>query len=273
MKDDSELINFKPAWEVRPMMSRILWINPIGIDADNQSIQEFLNSVKHPETEVKVVSLGRGPHHLRYHYYESLVLSDTLTMIRTAESESYNAAIIGCFYDPGLHAAREIAKNLIVTAPAESSMHIASSLGDTFSIIVNGNKNIPKMRENVINYGFERKLSSFRSVGIKTLDFQKDPEEAAKRIKETAKKAVEQDLAEVVILGCTLQFGFFRAIQDDIGVPVIDPVLAPFKYAEFLVELRGKAGWGHSKVGRYEPPPEAELSSWELGRQYSHRSS
>jgi allantoin racemase len=39
---------------------------------------------------------------------------------------------------------------LVVTAPAEASMHIAVTLGQRFSIIVGRTKWIPLMRENVI---------------------------------------------------------------------------------------------------------------------------
>jgi len=64
-------------------------------------------------------------------------------------------------------------------------------------------------------------------------------------------------------LGCTAEFGFYQEIQKEIGVPVVDAVVAPVKFAEFLVKLR-QLGWGHSKRMGYEGPPESELNSWAI---------
>jgi allantoin racemase len=250
------------------MPNRILWINPIGSDDFDQPIQTFLETGKQTDTEINVVSLQRGPLHLEYHYYEALILADTLHRVKQGENEGYDAAVIGCFYDPGLREAREITDRLVVTAPAEASMHIAATLGHRFSIVVGRKKWIPKMHENVVNYGFEDRLASFRSVDLGVYDFQKDLADTAQRLKEAAQQAVENDMAEVIILGCTAQFGFYKELQEDLGVPVIDAILAPLKHAEFLIELNSRFGWSQSKRYGYEGPPTEEITEWNLGKQY-----
>ncbi|MGC9530215.1 MAG: aspartate/glutamate racemase family protein [Candidatus Bipolaricaulaceae bacterium] len=249
-------------------MTKILWINPVGTDLFDHPIEEFLLAAKGPETQLDVVSLDRGPLHLEYHYYEALILADTLHRVRRAEREGYDAAVIGCFYDPGLREAREIAERMVVTAPAESAMHIASTLGHTFSILVGRKKWIPKMHENVVQYGFTDRLASFKSLELGVYDFQRDPAETARRLREAAKSAVEEDRAEAIILGCTIEFGFYQELQAELGVPVIDAVVAPLKYAEFLVELRERFGWSHSKVYGYQSPPRSEIAGWELEKQF-----
>jgi len=249
-------------------MSKILFIDPVGTDLFDQPIQEFLETAKAPETELDVVSLKRGPMHLEYHYYEALILADTLHVVRQAELDGYDAAVIGCFYDPGLYEAREITDRLVVTAPAEAAMHIATTLGHTFSILVGRKKWIPKMHENVVKYGFSDQLASFKSLDMGVYDFQKDPKETARRMRAAAKEAVEKDGAEVIILGCTIEFGFYKELQEEFQVPVIDAVLAPLKYAEFLVDLRDRFDWSHSKVYGYQSPPRDEIESWKLEEQY-----
>lgn len=94
--------------------------------------------------------------------------------MKSAEKEGYDAAVIGCFYDPGLMEAREILDKMVVTAPAEASMHIAATMGHKFSIIVGRNKWIPQMMENVVNCGLKDKFASFKSVGLGVCDFHKD---------------------------------------------------------------------------------------------------
>ncbi|OLN26629.1 aspartate/glutamate racemase family protein [Desulfosporosinus metallidurans] len=248
---------------------KILWINPVGTDTYDAPIQEYLDTAKDSETIIDVVSLSRGPLHLEYSYYEALVLLDTLNKVKSAEKEGYDAAVIGCFYDPGLMEAREILDKMVVTAPAEASMHIAATMGHKFSIIVGRNKWIPQMMENVVNCGLKDKFASFKSVGLGVYDFHKDEKLTERLLKEAAKEAVEKDGAEVIILGCTIQFGFYKELQKYLGVPVIDAVLAPLKWAEFLVELQGKFAWSHSKIGGYETPPKSEIESWGLESQYN----
>lgn len=250
------------------MARRVLWINPVGTDLFDAPIRETLEKEKAADTELTVVSLARGPQHLEYHYYEALILVDTLHEVKRAENEGYDAAVIGCFYDPGLREAREITRRLVVTAPAEACLHIAGTLGHKFSIVVGRDKWIPEMMENVVNYGFEHRLASFKSVGLGVHDFHRDERVTRARLIAAAREAVEKDRAEVVILGCTIQFGFYRELQAEIGVPVIDAILAPLKYAEFLVDLRDRFGWSHSKKIGYESPPVQEILGWGLPGQF-----
>ncbi|AYO31766.1 hydantoin racemase [Biomaibacter acetigenes] len=249
-------------------MSKILWINPVGTDDFDKAIKDALDEIKQPQTQVDVVSLKRGPRHLEYRYYEALVIPETLHLIKQAEKDGYDAAVIGCFYDPGLHDAREIVEKMVVTAPAEACMHIAATLGHKFSIIVGRDKWIPQMMDNVVLNGLKDKLASFKSLGLGVYDFHADEKVTIQKLKDAAKEAVEKDGAEAIILGCTIQFGFYKELQEYVKVPVIDAIIGPFKYAEFLVELKDKFGWLHSKKYGFETPPLFEIKQWELEKQY-----
>ena len=245
------------------MKRKVLYIEPV-VSETVDSWKVYLSQFKDPETELEVTSLTEGPRHLEYYSYGSLVVPKILKIIKDAEKENFDAAIIGCFYDPGLRESREIAEKLVVTAPAEASMHIAVTLGQRFSIIVGRTKWIPLMRENVIKYGFQDHLASFRPIGMGVLELQTDPEETKRRIVQAAEKAIEQDGAEVIILGCTHQFGFYKELQDALRVPVIDVALAAFNYAEFLVDLRNKHGWYFNKKNEYQSPSYEEIKDWKL---------
>lgn len=250
------------------MAKRILWINP-GRPPENlnSEFKEILEHEKRLDTEVEVVSTERGPRDLEYRYYEMLVIPDVLHRIVQAEKEGFDAAIIGCFYDPGLEAAKEVAR-IVVTAPAEASMHLAATFGHKFSIIVGREAWIPQMMENVRRYGMRDHLASFRSIGLPVREMRTDEAETVRRIKDAARRAVDEDSAEVIILGCTMEYGLFREIQRELRVPVIDPVLASFKFAELLVEVKTRYGWGHSKVGGYESPPLEQILEWRLQEEY-----
>jgi allantoin racemase len=249
------------------MGQKILYIDPVGVEVVAEGLQ-FLTSQKQTGTELTMVPLPRGPEHLEYRYYEALVLVDILHLIKEAESQGFDAAVIGCFYDTGLQDAREVAERMVVVAPCEASTHIASTLGDKFSIIVGRRKWIPQMMENVVRYGMKERLASFKSVDLGVLEFHQDEEKTARRFKAVGREAVERDGAEVLILGCTATYGFYRELQEELGVPVIDSMIAAFKTAEFAAELRNRFGWSHSKIGGYESPPPEEFTPWRLEKQY-----
>jgi allantoin racemase len=247
-------------------MTRVLWINPLGTDVFDEPIREELERVSRPDTEVDVRSLGRGPHHLEYSCYEAAAVPDLLSLLVQAEGEGFDAAVIGCFYDTGLRPAREVTSRMAVAAPCESAVHIASTLGDTFSVVVGRRKWVPEMRDNVVRYGYGDRLASFKVLELGVHDFQADPPETHRRILAAGHEAVATDGAEVIVLGCTAEFGFYERLQEELGVPVIDATVAPFKYAELLGEL-ARLGWRPSEVGGYGSPPASELEAFGLTEQ------
>jgi len=235
-------------------MLKILWINPVGIDSFDELILETINKIKRPDAEAKVVHLSKGPTHLEYHYYEHLNMDETLKWVVWAEKEGYDAVVIGCFYDSGLREARELV-SIPVIGPAEASMHVASTLGHKFSIIVGRRKCIPKMESNVYQYGLERKLASFRVINFTVTKMAEEPEKLKEAILNAAKQAIEGDGAEVIVLACTIQSGFMRELIEKLRVPVLDAVVISWKYAEMMADLHRKMGLTHCKLYGYESPP------------------
>lgn len=251
------------------MGKKILYIKPSAYDTMNAEIKQYLEKYKDSGTEVDVVSMPRGPKHLEYLYYQSIAYHEILKAVKKAEKDGYNAAVIGCFDDPALYAAREICESMFVTGPGEAAMQIASTLGGSFSVIVGRDKWIPQMHENVRKYGFSEKLASFRSLGLGVLDFHADPALTAKRMREEIQKAIKEDKAEVILLGCTMEFGFFEELQEEFGVPVIDVMLAAFKHAEFLTGLKQRMNWFTSKTLTYASPPADEIREWNIPADYN----
>ena len=243
---------------------RILWINPIGIDLFDRPIGGVLKQAARPGTEVDVISLPAGrPTHLEYHAYEGLVAGDIVNIVWEL-SDRYDAIVIGCFYDVALREAREVSRRAVVTAPCQSTLVFASQLANSFSILVGRRKWIPRMRDNVYRYGYGERLASMRAVELGVHDFQADPKRTVSLLIEEGRRAVQEDLAEALILGCTIEYGFNEKMQDALGVPVIDAVVAPFKLAELLAETAGRFQLYPSRKWGSEPPAPKEVDSMGL---------
>lgn len=243
--------------------ARILWISPLYRDTHLRPMADSFRQIVRPGTKVDVVSLdGDGPSHIEYSAFEAFTFPQLLRTVRWAEEEGYDATVIGCFYDPALRAAREITDRMVVVGPAHSAISLAGSLGERFSILVGRKKWIPEMAENVHRCGASERLASWRVLEMGVHDFKQDRALTEERIMQEARIAVEQDGADVVILGCTAQFGFFRTVQEELGVPVIDPTVAPLKLAEYLVDSARRFGWTHSKELGYDGPSVLERKQY-----------
>lgn len=243
---------------------RILFLKAVAYNDLNPRIQSYLDRYRDENTELEVRSLKTGPKHLEYQYYQAIAGKGILEEVQRAEKDGFDAVIISCFDDPFLYPSREISQKIVVTAPGEASMHLAAMLGNQFSVIVGRDKWIPQMKENVHRYGLESKLASFRSLGMGVLEFHQDEEETVRRMKREIRSAIETDRAEVIILGCSMQFGFYAELQEEFQVPVIDSMVASLKHTEYLLEVQEQAGWSFSRRGLYERPPEEEMKEWGL---------
>ena len=238
---------------------RILWINPVGDDhVFDEHIRKILESIKRSDVTVDVTHLPKGPKQLEYWSNISVILSDLFQTICQAEQKHYDAVVIGCFGDPGLRGARELVKIPIV-GPGEACMHVASTLGHKFSIVASDKKAISILEDLVYVYGLEKKLASIRLVDFTPIRMIEEPQKLQVAAFHEARKAVEEDNAEVIILGCTCQSGFMEELMAELGVPVIDVVVVSFKYTEMLADLYRNMGLSHSKIYGYKSPPEDEL--------------
>lgn len=94
------------------------------------------------------------------------------------------------------------------------------------------------------------KLASVRTINIPVLELL-DHDKAKEAILREAKKAVEEDGAHVIILGCAGMSPVIREIQHKLNIPVIDPGNTALKMAELLVSMN----LSQSKKCFPKPPP------------------
>src|SRR3546814_16247023 len=113
------------------------------------------------------------------------------------------------------------------------------------SIIIGQEKWAVQMRVRVEAYGYSHKLASMRSIVIGVPDLQKDCDLTTARILEAGRRAIEEDKAEALILGCTCSFGMSEIVQKELGVPVIEDRKSGVEGKR--VSVRGKRGGRRSK--------------------------
>jgi allantoin racemase len=184
-------------------------------------------------------------------------LNCTIEMMVYAEAHGYDAAFVSCFADPGVRRGRSFV-NIPLVGACEASLHLASMLGHSFSIIVNFPIGIPVVLEKARLHGIVDRIKSVRAVDMATVErsgyyTRGHPEENRKRLLEEARKAVEVDGADAIVGGCTSGGWAELGLQEELGVPVVDAAVATLKVAEMMADLYHNFGTSHSRVGYYFP--------------------
>ncbi|MFB0543634.1 MAG: aspartate/glutamate racemase family protein [Candidatus Bathyarchaeia archaeon] len=202
-----------------------------------------------PGTEIDSARIEKGPSSIESRYDEILAIPEIVKRVKEAEEEGVDACVINCFGDPGVRASREVVK-IPVLGPCESSLLVAASLCNKFSVVTVLKNVIGMIEENAKIYGLSGKLASVRAVDIPVHELHRDNERTARALLEEGKKALEEEGAEVLILGCTGMTGMAERLSKELGVQVIDPLPTAVKFAETLVAL----GLSHSKLAFPTPP-------------------
>ena len=207
--------------------------------------------------------LDYGPPSIECEFDEALAVPGTIARAIEAERAGADAIVIDCMGDPGLMPIRE-AVRIPVLGPAETSMHLAAMLGQTFSIVTVLDSVRPMLLNLARVYGVSEKLASILVVNVPVLELADRSTEVQEALAEAALLAVERDGADVIVLGCTGFLGCAEAIghrllESGHDVPVIDPIPATVCVAEALV----KAGLSHSKR-TYAPPRPKDLVGFDI---------
>ncbi len=228
---------------------RIKVINPNTTQAMTDGIGTAARVAAAPGTEITAVSPAMGPPSVEGHYDEAFAAIGVLDEVRKGEAEGCDGYVIACFGDPGLLAARELAKGPVVGI-AEAAMHLASLVSTGFAVVSTLARLQPALEHLVEAYGMQKACRSVRTTDIAVLDLERPESGARSAIVAECRKAMAEDQADCVLLGCAGMAELQRSIAEELGIPVIDGVAAAVKLVESLVAL----GLRTSKAGGLAHP-------------------
>jgi allantoin racemase len=235
-------------------------------------VKQLFPKVLSPGTEVSFKYVEPGMESLAVSssaYFDLLNKKEIIEKIMEAEKEGFDAALVGCFEDPGVREAQEVV-NIPVIGIGEASMLLACMLGNRFGIVTaNDNKVVNYLEVLIKLHGLqERAISNpVRTISMTnretfTKGFQ-EPHRIVSDVLDKAKGCVA-DGADIVIVGCaglgphcTLSD---TTMVDETGAPLLDCVTIGLKAAEAIVDLRSRLGWpAISRAGIYAMPREKDI--------------
>ncbi|MEG3894982.1 aspartate/glutamate racemase family protein [Microcoleus sp. SVA1_B6] len=207
-----------------------------------QKIGAAAVAVASPGTEIVACNPVSGPTAIEGHYDEAMSVVGVLEEISKGEAAGIDGYVIACFGDPGLLAARELAKGPVLGI-AEAAMHAASFISTGFSIVTTLERTRVIAQHLVDNYGMTRFCHKVRAIDLPVLSLETPHAKTA--ILQECRLALEEDHCGAIVLGCGGMADLPTQLSQELGIPVIDGVSAAVKLVEALVGL----GLGTSKVG------------------------
>ena len=232
------------------MRARILVIHPMGTDMYNEWTLDVLGPAASPTTDLSVRHLPGLPE-TPFVPEPALWRDEFFAAVVAAERDGFDVVLSACTSDPLVREAKPLV-GIPVTGPFEALSHTAPAMGP-LTIIAGGYK-IDTWAPRAVAHGFAPGL-----VTVRMADFSHPDPETAERLFATdvgrlrevvmaemeralvedgidqARRAVVEDGAASVFFACSLWSGMLGPVAEQVpGVAVLDPLVMPLKYAEYL---------------------------------------
>ena len=226
---------------------RIQVVNPNTTASMTAKIAAAARAVASPGVEVRAVNPEFGPPSIEGYFDEAFAVPGLLAEI--AKAQDADAFVVACFDDTGLEAAR-CATSAPVVGIGEAAFHMASLIAEKFSVVTTLPRSIAPIERNLAKYGPFARCAKVRAANVPVLALDAPGSDACRTIEAEIARALAEDGAEAIVLGCAGMADLARDLERAAGVPVLDGVACGVGLAEALVRV----GLRTSKRNTYAPP-------------------
>ncbi len=205
------------------MSGDILVINPNSNQTVTAGIDRALAPLRFAGGPgLRCATLAEGPRGIESQRDADSVIGP---LCRLAESDNEAGAfVIACFSDPGLHALRE-ATGRPVLGIAECGILTALTRGERFGVIAILPGSVSRHLRFIRAMGLDSRFAGDRPVGLGVGDLAAG-DAVLNRMTEVGETLRDQDGADVLVMGCAGMADHRAALQERLGLPVIEPCQA-----------------------------------------------
>jgi len=236
-----------------------------------KTIAEHAASVMGQDAKVSVHGLRPGTYTegcapidaIKYRYVATVHELQVCDAALVAEREGFDAFALGCFFDPGLRAARSLV-DIPVVGLGETCALVACSLARKFGLVTLCEDQSADYTDLMLSYGLERRFAGAVALDPPIDEFALEADEkTARAIEERfdlACAAVVGRGAEIIVPADGVLNEFLvrrRRLTARVGVPVMDSLGTLFQHAAFLARLARTTGTRVSRHQFYARPSEA----------------
>lgn len=225
-------------------MTRILVVNSNTTESVTARIHAAAEAAAPPGAVVRSVSAPFGLP-LIVSRADWLVAGPATLAALAAHRGQYDAAVIACFGDPGLDAARELLE-VPVIGISEAAFHAAAMLGRRFGIVSFTAALRPMFEDCLAHHGLQDRCAGFRMGPAFAGDPGTVAEEREALLLDLCRQSVEEDGAEAVILAGGPLAGIAPRLAGRVPVPLVDGTVAGVRLAHAMTGLAPP----HARAGR-----------------------
>ena len=149
--------------------TKILIVNPNTTASMTDTIAAAARAVAAPGTEISAVTSSMGPASIEGFYDEAFAVPGLIQALLSAPDA--DAAIIACFDDTGLDAARSVARFPVVGI-CEAALVTAGQVAKRIAVVTTLPRSIVPLEELVRRYGFAER-ASVTACNVAVLDLEK----------------------------------------------------------------------------------------------------
>jgi allantoin racemase len=241
---------------------KILVLNPNTSETMAAEIAAAARAVAHVGTEIDCMGPYFGAAAVdsaAESYLSAVGVMDIVARLLADGRFPYDAVVLAGFGEHGKDALQEMLA-VPVFDIAECAAHVAHLLGRRFSVVTTLTRSIAPIEDRLLVAGLNAHCESVRACGIGTAEVDADPAAAVAAIVDEAARAVSDDGADVICLGCAGMAGVAEEISRKVGVPAVDGVAAAIALAQAVIGL----GLSTSKAGVYAQGPDNPRSHWPI---------
>ena len=216
-------------------MDRILVINPNSTEAVTRGIDEAMAPLRSPGgPQIECVTLREGPPGIETQQHVDGVIGPMTNLVRERQAD-YAAFVIACYSDPGLHSVREATAKPVLGI-SECGVLTAMTLGHKFGVIAILQKSIPRHLRYLGAMGVMDRLAGELPVGLGVTELS-DEKKTFGRMVDVGKALRDVHGANVIVMGCAGMARYRKPLQDELGIPVVEPSQAAVGMAIARVRL------------------------------------
>lgn len=221
---------------------RLALVNP-NTDAGQTAAMAAAVAETLPEAELRALTAPRGPRWIESAADVAVAAGETVTMV--AGHPGFDAYLVACFSDPGLLAARELTRAPVVGV-GEAAYLAAGIVARRFAVITTLERGVADIEDGLRALGWRERCVAVLALGQTVAE----QGEEAGAIVAAGRRAIDGHGAEALVLACGAMTAAGRAAADELGVPVVDGVVAGAHLAHAL----WRAGLATSGVGSLAAP-------------------
>ncbi len=203
--------------------SKILVINPNSNEAVTRGLHDALDPIRFQGgPEIVCQTLREGPFGVETQEHVDSVALPLRRLI--VESRDYDAFVIACYSDPGLHVCRE-ATTRPVFGINEAGVLTALARAERFGVIAIKQRSIRRHVRYMRQMGLLDRLAGERPLEMSVAETATGERTLAKMI-EIGRELRDQDGADIIVMGCAGMARHRGPLEAELGIPVIDPTQA-----------------------------------------------